>query len=270
MCVVSDTIANLKQHMVNDSIRFPQGGELEQVMIDFGHLSGGGLPQCAGAVDGTFMHIKKPALHGDSFWCYKNYTAILVLACVDARGLFTYVNAGSPGSCGDAAVFNTSNLLKKVKRRKWLGTHAAVINGMEVLPYLVGDSAFALSSCLLKCYAEGQNAAHQLSFNFRLIRTRRVVEQAFGRLKGRFRVLVTSGISDPTFAADIAMVCCAIHNVCERWFCSFDNTWLIEPNLNNIYHPAPDVNNNNNADDQGIALRNHIAMHIQNTMPVYM
>ena len=110
--VVHDTIANLKQHMVNDSIRFPQG-ELEQVMMDFKHFSGGGLPQCAGAIDGTFMHIIKPALHGDSFWCYKNYTAILVLACVDARGLFTYVNAGSPGSCGDAAVFNTLNLLKR-------------------------------------------------------------------------------------------------------------------------------------------------------------
>ena len=82
--VVHDTIASLKQHMVNDFIRFPQGGELEKVMINFKHLSGGGLPQCVGAVSSTFMHMKKPALRGDSL---KNCTAILVLACVNAHDM---------------------------------------------------------------------------------------------------------------------------------------------------------------------------------------
>ena len=151
--VVHDTIDKLFSNFVRESIRFPAGDELGQVIADFEHLYGGGLPQCAGAVDGTFMHIRKPTIHGDSYWCYKNYTAIFLLACVDARGVFMYVNAGCPGSTGDASVFNYSLLARNVHRRKWLGTHNRIINGVDVQPYLVGDSAFALSPMLLKCYA---------------------------------------------------------------------------------------------------------------------
>ena len=47
------------------------------------------------------MPIKKPEEFGDTYFCYKKFCAILVLGCVDARGIFTYVNAGRPGSVGD-------------------------------------------------------------------------------------------------------------------------------------------------------------------------
>ena len=109
------------------------------------------LPQCAGAVDGAFMHIRKPQKFGDSYWCYKQHTAILILAVVDVRGVFTYVNARHPGSVGDAAAFNTSKLFRKHQTRAWLGDRSKMINGSRVLPYIVGASAFALSSTLLKC-----------------------------------------------------------------------------------------------------------------------
>ena len=78
---------------------------MEQVLVDFENLRGGVLPLCAGAVEGTFLKVRKPCVYRDSYWCYKHYTGILILACVDARGVFTYVNAGSPGSGRDAAVF---------------------------------------------------------------------------------------------------------------------------------------------------------------------
>ena len=71
--IVHSTIAVLKRDLVPDSIRFPEGHELQQVITDFQHLAG--LPQCAGAVDGTFMKIDKPLHHGDSYWCYKKYCA---------------------------------------------------------------------------------------------------------------------------------------------------------------------------------------------------
>ena len=269
VAVVHDTVKHLRAHLVPDSIQFPKGRELEQVLVDFENLRGGGLPLCAGAVDGTFMKVRKPCVYGDSYWCYKHYTGILIPACVDARGVFTYVNAGSPGSRGDAAVFNTSRLYDKIRRRRWLGTDGAVIGGRRTMPYLVGDMAFGLSACLMKCYAEGQDEPHQLTFNHRHVRTRRVVEQAFGRLKGRFRVLIWNNISDPSFAADIAMVCCALHNVCERWSCAFDQSWLIEPEMYKRYHPAPDAHINDDADDPGIAIRQRLSKYIQAKLPVY-
>ena len=60
------------------------------MMVDFEALCG--LPCCGGALDGTFMPIKKPADFGDTCLCYMKFTAIIVLACGDARSIFTYVN----------------------------------------------------------------------------------------------------------------------------------------------------------------------------------
>ena len=64
---------------------FPTASELEQVMVDFEALCG--LPFCAGALDGTFMPIKKPEEFGDTYFCYKKFCSIIVLGCVDARGI---------------------------------------------------------------------------------------------------------------------------------------------------------------------------------------
>ena len=176
-----------------------------------------------------------------------------------------HVNARSPGSRGDATVFNT--LCPHDKIRRWLGTDGAVIGRRRTLSCLVGDMAFGLSACLMKCYAEGEDEPHQLTFNHRLVRTRRVVEQAFGRRKGRFRVLIRNNISDPSFAADIAMVCCTLHNDCERWTCAFDQSWLIEPEMYKRYHPAPAAHINDDADDPGIAIRQRHSTYTQAKLP---
>ena len=47
--------------LVPEAIRFPTGSELEQVLVDFEAC---GLPCRGGALDGTFMPIKKPAEYG--------------------------------------------------------------------------------------------------------------------------------------------------------------------------------------------------------------
>ena len=263
---VHDTVNKLYDPLVKESIQFPKGRELEQLFADFEHLSG--LPQCALAVDGPFMGIRKPVVHGATFWCYKQFTAILVLASVDAPGVFSYVNAGNPGSRGDAAVFDTTRLFDKVKRRSSLGTNGAYISRMEVLQNLVGNSAFSLSPSSMKCCNEGQTEPHQFTFNYRLIRIRQVVEQAFGRFNGRFQIITSNNISVPTSASKIATVCCALHNICERWSCAFDQSWLIEPHLFEQCHPAANAHNNTQEDEAGIAVRNTLSTHLHNVLPI--
>ena len=55
---------------------------------------------------------------------------------------------------------------------------------------------------------------------------RRAVETAFGKLKGRFRILVNNFINDPGFAQEIAVLCCALNNICQRAQCEFQDSWL--------------------------------------------
>ena len=114
---------------------------------------------------------------------------MLILACVDARGVFTYLNAGNLGQVGDGTTLNTSRLPDKISRRKWLGSHSAVVDEVEFSSYLVWDDAFALLLNMLKCYPDPATKEHQKAFNYRLMPTHRVVKPAFGRLKGRFHII---------------------------------------------------------------------------------
>ena len=84
----------------------------------------------------------------------------------------------------------------------------------------------------MKCYDNppslGRLRPSKRSFNYALIRTRRVVEQAFGRLKGRWKIIrwMQSELRNICTSSRVALVCCALHNVCERHQCPFENAWL--------------------------------------------
>ena len=195
--IVHEGVNIRRDKLVPEVIRFPTGPELERVMVDFEALCG--LPCCAGALDGTFMPMKKPSEFGDTYFCYKRFTAIIVLACVDARGIFTYVNAGRPGSVGDSYAYRHSILFRKIESGEWLAHSPRTISGVNVKPFVIADSAFPLASTCMKCYEVGQ-PAYRRSFNYSLIRTRRVVEQAFGRLKGHWKIMDGKcSLKDPVF-----------------------------------------------------------------------
>jgi hypothetical protein len=96
------------------------------------------------------------------------------------------------------------------------GSQPKVVDGMQITPFIVADSAFGLGERVMKCYEVVKPTPEQFNFNFSLIRTRRVVECAFGRWKGRFRIMSDSRLQDPQYATSVALVACALHNWCER------------------------------------------------------
>lgn len=65
---------------------------------------------CLGAVDGKHIAIRKPLLTGSSFFNYKQYFSIVLLATVDANYRFTTVNVGSMGRFSDGNIFAKSPL----------------------------------------------------------------------------------------------------------------------------------------------------------------
>ena len=91
--------------VTQENIIFPKDRQLRTTMERLELLAK--QPMCCGDVDGTFMKIVKPEEYGDSYWCYKQFSAILVFVCVDALGRFTCVDIGAPGSVGDTAVYNS-------------------------------------------------------------------------------------------------------------------------------------------------------------------
>jgi hypothetical protein len=148
--IINAYVVYFRQTAVRDLIKLPEGERLQEVIKDFELLCH--LPGVCGALDGTFVEIGKPTEHGNMFWCYKHKYAITVLAVVDGRGRFSWVDAGKHGSAGDAAVWAASRLRQRLFAGEVYNTDPIVVDGYPVLPYLVADSAFALHPRVMKCF----------------------------------------------------------------------------------------------------------------------
>lgn len=84
------------------------------------------------------------------------------------------------------------------------------------LPFVVlGDEAFPLLENLMKPYPRSQSFTDiwKAVFNYRLSRARRIVENAFGILTHRFRILNTPIHLDISSIEDAVTVACILHNI---------------------------------------------------------
>ena len=81
-------------------------------------------------------------------------------------------------------------------------------------PLIVGDSAFPLGTWLLKPYTNAVLTPQQRYFNYRLSRARMVTEGAYGKLKGRWRVLLRKNESSKEQVRITTLACIVLHNIC--------------------------------------------------------
>ncbi|XP_036346820.1 uncharacterized protein LOC118756139 [Rhagoletis pomonella] len=72
-----------------------------------------GFPQCLGAIDGCHIEIKPNTTDATDYYNYKGWYSVVLLALVDYRYRFLYINIGAPGRCNHSHIYNPS-LLKKV------------------------------------------------------------------------------------------------------------------------------------------------------------
>ena len=83
--------------------------------------------------------------------------------------------------------------------------------------FIIGDSGYGLSDWLMVPYPASACAQpFETSFNFAFYSTRIVVEQAFGRLKMRWRVLLGEQQENPQTAARVAIACMVLHNLASE------------------------------------------------------
>ena len=140
-----------------------------------------------GALDGKHIAIQPPPNTGSYYYNYKGYHSIILLALVDAKGKFMYVDVGANGSTSDGGVFQHSHL------RRALETGAACLPHPEALPgdntpvpyFIVGDYAFPHRDWLQRPYPHLGLTPAKRDYNYRLSRARRIVENAFGMWANR-------------------------------------------------------------------------------------
>lgn len=76
----------------------------------------------------------------------------------------------------------------------------------------LGDAAFPLMENLLRPYPGNYLTNDKLIFNYRLSRARRTIENAFGILVGRWRILLTTLNLRPKNITHIMLATVCLHN----------------------------------------------------------
>ena len=136
---------------------------------------------------------------------------------------------GWPGSVHDAKVYRNSFFYQNV---------STLIEGWD---YLLGDSAYPLSSFLIKPFSNPENNL-QTQFNVTHSLHRVVVENAFGWFKNRFCSLKELNVKKISTAVHLTECCIILHNFLEI----NDDNW---DELDELDDESYDDDENNNLDN---------------------
>jgi DDE superfamily endonuclease len=171
-------------------------------------------PNCLGALDGKHVAFRPPRSAGSAFRNYKCFDSIILLALVDAKYRFLYIDVGTNGRVSDGGVFRESDLSKALKEGTLGVPPPKPLPGRETpVPYvIVADDAFSLSTNLMKPYPNRQLSIEQRIHNYRLSRARRVSENVFGIFANRFRIFLGTINLSPEKVQVITLAACALHN----------------------------------------------------------
>ena len=123
-----------------------------------------------------------------------------------------------------------SLLYKKITEDGILdNAESLTVSGKQIPVCLVGDSAYPISTWLMKPFADNSTLSpQQKHFNYRLSKARAVVEIAFGHLKARWRRLMKRNDKHTEHIPVIISACCILHNMCEIHGENFSDSWLQE------------------------------------------
>lgn len=144
---------------------------------------------------------------------------MVLMAEVDSDYRFIAIDVGAYGKDSDSNIFNNW-IFAKMKEDKTLNlpepTNLPGNNG-PLVPYVfLGDKAFPLTEIFLKPYSRCNLNNKRRIFNYRLSRTRRGVECAFGILSNKWNIFNTCMAIPPGYAVLVTKTECVLHNFCTK------------------------------------------------------
>ncbi|KAK3920201.1 Protein ANTAGONIST OF LIKE HETEROCHROMATIN PROTEIN 1 [Frankliniella fusca] len=236
-CLYAFCIA-VTEELKNEHIRMPDSAEAKVIAQKFEGMTH--IPQIIGAIDGSHIPITGPVDGRADFTNRKGYCSFVLQGLVDCNYLFRDISIKVPGCAHDATVFRLSNLFKN--REEMIAKGAKEVDGMQVPFFIVGDPAYPLLPWLIKNYSyDGNTTAAMDNFNAHMNQGRIVVENAFGRLKGRWRSILRQSDIEFTFIPTLVATCCILHNIIEKNKDEYRCSWNEEVQNERDVPPQPDL-----------------------------
>lgn len=136
------------------------------------------------------------------------------MGVADAEYKLLYVDVGRNGRSSDGGVFNRCTFAQAmVTNQLGLPSSKPLPGRTMAVPYvLVADDAFSLGQNLLKPYSQRGLTMVQRVYNYRLSRARRIIENVFGIMTARFRVMSDRIHLDAEKSKKVVLACCVLHN----------------------------------------------------------
>ncbi|CAI6346371.1 unnamed protein product [Macrosiphum euphorbiae] len=212
--IIPETCDAIFKVLKKDYLTFPKNKN-EWQSISKGFKDQWQVINCGGALDGKHVRIIPPKDSGAHFYNYKGFYSMVLMALVNSNYEFIYVDIGKNGRCSDGGVIEHTTFYKKL-----LAGTLDLPNNYETEENLnfsfLADDAFALHNHVLKPYPGSGVTHEERIFNYRLARGRNVVENAFGLLTSRFRVLHTAINMSPDNIKKVVLAICALHNFLRK------------------------------------------------------
>uniref|UniRef100_A0AAG5D1P9 DDE Tnp4 domain-containing protein n=1 Tax=Anopheles atroparvus TaxID=41427 RepID=A0AAG5D1P9_ANOAO len=141
---------------------------------------------------------------------------IVLLAIVDSNYNFMYIDVGAKGSISDGGVFCHSNIYDSFENNQLNIPSPTVLHppyAVKVPYMLLGDQAFALSTPLGGTL---QSGSVERKFNEIHSRARRPVENAFGILSSKLRILRRPMELNPDVVKTVVQATVYLHNFLRK------------------------------------------------------
>ncbi|KAG8278504.1 hypothetical protein J6590_108213 [Homalodisca vitripennis] len=151
--------------MLEDYIKTPsKPEEWKSIATDFKRAWQ--FDQCIGTLDGKHIVIKAPENSGSTFFNYKSYHSIVLMALVDSNYSFIYVNIGCQGRISDGGVFKNCSLWRILENGTGLPEEEALPGRLFAVPYvIVADDAFALNKHITKPFPGHQEKGSKKGYS---------------------------------------------------------------------------------------------------------
>lgn len=211
--IIKETCEAIWKNLQPIYMKPPSKEDFYAIARDFSELWD--FPHCIGAIDGKHCQIQCPSNSGSDFFNFHQFYSIVLMAAVDARYKFIYIDVGAKGKENDSTVFSRSSFGTALRNATLpIPDPSLLPNSEDVFPFVfVGDEAFPLQKNLMRPYPKyGSLTQQQKIFNYRLSRARRVVENAFGIMSMKFRILKSSVNCKLETMDLILKTTCILHN----------------------------------------------------------
>jgi len=156
------------------------------------------------------------------------------MAIVNSNHEFIYIDVGKNGRLSDGGIIECTEFYRRLQNNQ---LHIPDNNETsENLNFVfLADDAFPLQEHILKPFPQRNLSKEKRIFNYRFSRARNCVENTFGLITTRFRVLHHAINLNPEKAKHIVLAICVLHNFLRQRSASYlpPNTTLDKDNHKN-------------------------------------